>query len=362
MARYTLIQSGDFNAAENIGALAGDIQREGIVSGLGVSGFDPSVPDIDVAAGKTGHLIDSQTAEATLDDGTTVSEQRDQVQLISHVDPQTVGLTDNTINELYLTPQPAVDDSPNVVATTTGDPTADAVKIGEVDTTTDTVSEQWNLIRADGTLSYPDSDAANTALQSLPTGVAVIDRKNGVRLSNGAISADTLEAGLATHKTDLDEDRTVPAGRGTVISGSLSGSGSISGNGNITIIEEGELRIPNGIIVMWSGDITNVPDGFALCDGTDGTPDLRNRFIAGAGDEYTVGQTGGEKDHQLTESEMPSHSHQYQKASSTVQPETFGSFDVFQTPTADAQTTNKGGDQPHENRPRFFALAFIMKV
>jgi len=362
MARYTLIQSGDFNAAENIGALAGDIQREGIVSGLGLSGFDPSVPDIDVAAGKTVHVIDSQTAEATLDDGTTVSEQRDQVQLISHVDPQTVGLTDNTINELYLTPQPAVDDSPNVVATTTGDPTADAVKIGEVDTTTDTVSEQWNLIRADGTLSYPDSDAANTALQSLPTGVTVIDRKNGVRLSNGAISADTLEAGLATHKTDLHEDRTVPAGRGTVISGSLSGSGSISGNGNITIIEEGELRIPNGIIVMWSGDITNVPDGFALCDGTNGTPDLRNRFIAGAGDEYTVGQTGGEKDHQLTESEMPSHSHQYRKASRTVEPKTFGSIDVFEQPASDAQTTDTGGDEPHENRPRFFALAFIMKV
>jgi len=76
MARYTLIQSGDFNAAENIGALAGDIQREGIVSGLGLSGFDPSIPEIDVAAGKTVHVIDSQTAEATIDDGTTVSEQR----------------------------------------------------------------------------------------------------------------------------------------------------------------------------------------------------------------------------------------------------------------------------------------------
>jgi len=190
MARYTLIQSGDFNAAENIGALAGDIQREGIVSGLGLSGFDPSVPEIDVAAGKTVHVIDSQTAEATIDDGTTVSEQRDQVQLISHVDPQTVGLTDNAINELYLTPQPAVDDSPNVVATTTGDPTPDALKIGEVDTTTDTVSERWNLIRADGTLSYPDADAAGAVLQSVPAGVTVIDRSDDVRITDGNLRAN----------------------------------------------------------------------------------------------------------------------------------------------------------------------------
>jgi len=195
MARYTLIQSGDFNAAENVGALAGDIPREGIVSGLGLSAFDPSVPEIDVAAGKTVHLIDSQTAEATVDDGTTVSEQRDQVQLISHVDPQTVGLTDNAINELYLTPQPAVDASPNVVATTTGDPTADALKIGEVDTATDTVSEQWNLITDDGTLSYPDSDAAGAVLQSLPAGVTVIDRSNDVRITDGNLNANAAVIG-----------------------------------------------------------------------------------------------------------------------------------------------------------------------
>jgi len=212
MARYTLIQSGDFNAAENIGALAGDIQREGIVSGLGLSGFDASVPEIDVSAGKTVHLIDSQTAEATLDDGTTVSEQRDQIQLISHVDPQTVGLVDNAINELYLTPQPAVDDSPNVVATTTGDPTPDALKIGEIDTTNNTVSEQWNLIRADGTLSYPDVDAATTALQSLPTGVTVIDRDTGTQISDAdldvpSIAVDSISGSSLTDQiTDTQLD------------------------------------------------------------------------------------------------------------------------------------------------------------
>jgi len=183
MARYTLIQSGDFNAAENIGALAGDTQREGIVSGLGFSAFAPSVPEIDVAAGKTAHTIDSQTAEATADDGTTITEQRDQVRLICHVDAQTVGLTDAAVNELYLTPQPDIDDSPAVVATTSGDPTADdpttdALKIGEVDTSNDTVSEGWNRIADDGTLTFPDQDAATEESARLQEGTIVYERAN----------------------------------------------------------------------------------------------------------------------------------------------------------------------------------------
>lgn len=128
------------------------------------------------------------------------------------------------------------------------------------------------------------------------------------------------------------------------------------------------VGLPAGAVIMFTGSTSNIPDGYTLCDGTDprsgssSVPDLRNRFISGAGDEYNVGVTGGEKEHQLTESEMPSHSHQYQKASRTVEPETFGSFDVFEEPTADAQTNDTGDDQPHENRPRFFALAFIMRL
>ena len=49
--------------------------------------------------------------------------------------------------------------------------------------------------------------------------------------------------------------------------------------------------VPSGVIVMWSG--TEVPEGWALCDGESGTPDLRNRFVVGAGDTYEQGETGG---------------------------------------------------------------------
>lgn len=51
--------------------------------------------------------------------------------------------------------------------------------------------------------------------------------------------------------------------------------------------------VPSGIIAMWSGDSASIPAGWAICDGTNGTPDLRDRFIVGSGTTYTTGATGG---------------------------------------------------------------------
>jgi hypothetical protein len=51
--------------------------------------------------------------------------------------------------------------------------------------------------------------------------------------------------------------------------------------------------VPTGIIVLWSGATTSVPKGWALCDGTNGTPNLRDKFVVGAGSTYAVAATGG---------------------------------------------------------------------
>lgn len=51
--------------------------------------------------------------------------------------------------------------------------------------------------------------------------------------------------------------------------------------------------VPRGGIILWSGSIASIPTGWQLCDGTNGTPDLRNRFIVCAGDTYAVNDTGG---------------------------------------------------------------------
>ena len=56
------------------------------------------------------------------------------------------------------------------------------------------------------------------------------------------------------------------------------------------------VAIPAGLITMWSGSIATIPAGWALCNGSSGTPDLRNRFIVAAGSTYTPGNTGGSAD------------------------------------------------------------------
>lgn len=55
----------------------------------------------------------------------------------------------------------------------------------------------------------------------------------------------------------------------------------------------GDGIVPTGAIMMWSGASSAIPTGWVLCDGTNSTPDLRNRFVIGAGSTYAVGATGG---------------------------------------------------------------------
>ena len=62
--------------------------------------------------------------------------------------------------------------------------------------------------------------------------------------------------------------------------------------------------VPVGGIIMWSGATNNIPSGWALCDGNNGTPNLQDKFIVGAGSSYAVAATGGSADATLV-----SHSH-----------------------------------------------------
>lgn len=189
-----------------------------------------------------------------------------------------------------------------------------------------------------------------------------------------------------------------------------------------TLNEKANYYVPKGLISMWSGAISTIPPTWSLCDGTNGTPDLRNRFIVAAGANYTVGDIGGEGFVTLTIDQMPVHSHgtggltigangqhshsfsgtttndgahthnvgmgystggdnsryiqaaaQSQSSGDTPNPvRTAGahthsfsgttSLNGIHTHAITGDTANTGNGNSHENRPPFYALAYIMKL
>ena len=122
----------------------------------------------------------------------------------------------------------------------------------------------------------------------------------------------------------------------------------------------------SGMIILWSGAENAIPSGWVLCNGSNSTPDLRDRFVVGAGSAYSVGNTGGSSSVTLTVNQIPAHGHTIPRASGT---ET--NFDNtglrggpgYYTNTAYWLTSyNTGGGQAHENRPPYYALCYIMKT
>ena len=68
-------------------------------------------------------------------------------------------------------------------------------------------------------------------------------------------------------------------------------------------------NVPVGGIIIWTGLLAAIPPGYVLCDGTNGTPDLRDRFVKGAANGQNPGNTGGAATHQHTYSQVPNHVH-----------------------------------------------------
>jgi|DEB0MinimDraft_10_1074344.scaffolds.fasta_scaffold28295_1 hypothetical protein len=134
----------------------------------------------------------------------------------------------------------------------------------------------------------------------------------------------------------------------------------------------GIVTIPTGVIVMWSGAVSAIPSGWVLCDGTNSTPDLRDRFIVGAGVSYSVDDTGGSADavvvshtHSITQT---SHSHSYTTNQGTGGGQGGGGADTGSTnkttggANANITINDAGVSGTNANLPPYYALAFIMKT
>ena len=179
---------------------------------------------------------------------------------------------------------------------------------------------------------------------------------------------------------------------------------NISGNGSgLSGIE----AFVTGMIILWYGDTGNIPTGFVLCDGNNSTPDLRDKFVVGAGSAYSPGNSGGNSSVTLSTSQLPSHNHSVSVSGTTGNPspaltgdvrrisEGFRAsgtasgvftkvndpnnpitgassnspvagftFDGTHTHTFSASGTsgNEGSGSAIENRPPYYALCYIMKT
>ena len=168
-------------------------------------------------------------------------------------------------------------------------------------------------------------------------------------------------------------------------------------------VSQNESSIPKGTILPWYGKSSDIPDGFALCDGTKGTPDLRNRFLVGAGSNYALGDTGGEDQVKLSGTQIGNHYHYWSSTWSYKSGKhSSGGLAFFSAPSEDHVTGSAvyaffpSGDahlsyiftsgpswehypgvkhpfitslavgtaaqEAHENRPPYYALYYIMKL
>lgn len=212
-----------------------------------------------------------------------------------------------------------------------------------------------------------------------------------------------------------------PSEVGLTVAGNISGSGTLQietistgtavNTSTLVTTSTGLIQkivaapVPLGGIIMWSGAVASIPDGWQLCDGTGTTPNLVDRFIVGAGSTYAVDETGGSPDavvvthnHGGTTASNGNHNHyvavagtqttgsvnslydgtgvgrQEQGLSTRALDQAQDAFDyelVTVTGTQNAGATNTTGAHTHtinndgesginKNLPPYYALAFIM--
>jgi hypothetical protein len=180
----------------------------------------------------------------------------------------------------------------------------------------------------------------------------------------GAVSTQTLVVSGTTQLVGAATAPTAPTG---TANNQVATTAFVINNG-----------VPSGCILLWSGSIISIPSGWYLCDGTNSTPDLRNRFIVGAGSTYNVTATGGS-----TDAVVVSHTHTATVTDAghahTISPPYFGASSpngftggggagqVFGTTqaavtgiTVGISTTGSSGT--NANLPPYYALAYIMKA
>lgn len=141
------------------------------------------------------------------------------------------------------------------------------------------------------TLNAGTTTGTSLAITPDTTGAMVIQTSGSNAISISSSQAVTVASTLAVAGT------LAVTGTST-FTGIPSGPTAAIGTNTTQLATTGfvQAAIPAGVIVMWSGSVASIPSGWLLCNGSSGTPDLRDRFIVGAGSTYAVAATGGTAD------------------------------------------------------------------
>ena len=221
---------------------------------------------------------------------------------------------------------------------------------------------------------YASTVAGNTTAAgsgiTVPTSTSMLVRCDGTNIVDQtnyvsgalAVGGNFSVAGTATGVTPASGDSSTKFATTAFVAGATGTS------------------FPSGGIIIWNGSVASIPAGWVLCNGSSGTPDLRDRFVVGAGSSYAVGATGGTAD-----AIVVSHSH---SASSSVNDPGHNHTIGFQNYTIDSnagsaglvrqgssntstQTTgisvstsisSTGSSGTNANLPPYYALCYIMKL
>ena len=203
---------------------------------------------------------------------------------------------------------------------------------------------------------------------------------------NGNGPANTIKPGIGFHQPSLYAGTLLQLNENTFQFQNQSGQPATLANPTST-------DLPRGFIGMWSGSIATIPSGWALCNGANGTPDLRDRFVVGAGSTYGVGATGGSKDAIVVSHTHTQAAHSHTASTDSTGAHTHGVTAAYNNEQlgltagglgannaslsttsagAHAHTVYIGGATPainytgssgsNANLPPYYALAYIMKL
>jgi hypothetical protein len=196
------------------------------------------------------------------------------------------------------------------------------------------------------------------------SGIAALGNALSVSAGGTGVSSNTAYAVLCGGTTATNPIQSIA---------SVGTAGQVLTSNGAGALPTMQAAFVSGMIILWSGSSASIPTGFLLCNGSSSTPDLRDRFVVGAGSTYAVNATGGSANaalpshtHTATVTD-PQHNHTTNAAGGAAQSGGGATLFAGSGTTGNASTgitvanSTEGVSATNANLPPYYALCYIMK-